>query len=225
MVPFAHSLAEILRGKAAAAVGRDGRERFHRRSAGGKNIAMGGEPLCLPLVLCFVLLLKSMVQNLHLDARGQSPLGSALRQSLDGFGSAPNENSGVAARPQVAPACNQFEIGKDFRGANDSHRLAGAKGNAICPGPGTRFTIHIHEILLRQRPPTGTLAINAGFGQSRGVLSPGVQVHADREREETKNGLVSWLHIAVRIIEVRGWGSSKQINQSCASALHSIHVP
>ena len=45
MVPLAHSLGEAFGGEAAGAVGSDRREGLHFCRTGGKDVAMGGEPI------------------------------------------------------------------------------------------------------------------------------------------------------------------------------------
>ena len=67
VVPLADALAQRFFGEAAAAVGRDRRERRHLRRADREDVAVGGEPVGLLAGLLLVLLGVAVVEDLDLD--------------------------------------------------------------------------------------------------------------------------------------------------------------
>ncbi len=94
MVPLAHALAQILGGKAAAAVGRDGSERFHLGRADGEHVTVSGEPVGLFAGAFGVLFRVAVVEHLHLNAAARK------RARFDAFQRAfgcPHEHSRIPA--------------------------------------------------------------------------------------------------------------------------------
>ena len=163
VVPLTYAFAQVLSRKTPLSVRRRWRKRIHGGGAGREHVAVGGEPVRLLFGLFFILLGIGVIEYLDFNSGRKPP--PALFQRLDRFGCGPDKNSGVAARLQVPPLGDQFEIREQVGGSDHTRGFAGAMDDTIAPTPRVRIAVDVDEMLFAQDCPAGAGAVDARLGK------------------------------------------------------------
>ena len=163
MVPLTDALAQVLSRKTPLAIRRRGRKRLHGGGAGREHVAVGREPVGLLFRLFLVLLGITVIEDLHFNAGGKPPF--SLFQGFNRFRRSPDKNPGVAARLQMTPLRDQLEVRVKLDRPDHADGFAGAMDHPIRPRPRIRLAIDVDEMFLVQRVPTGSGAVDDGFGK------------------------------------------------------------
>ena len=115
-----------------------------------KQVALGGEPFVVSLVL----LGKTWIENLHLDAAREKRTN--LRQPVT-----PGKDAAIARRFEMSPVEFQDEILVHPRGAHHADRQAGIDDHAVARREGILGTVHAHPArhirAIEKRHKTGLL--------------------------------------------------------------------
>ncbi len=169
VVPFADSFGEAFGGEAAGAVGGDGWEGLHFCRTGGKDVAMGGEPIGGCAFALFPVGFVGEIENLDFDAIRE--LSFAGGEVVDGGLAGPGEDAGVSGGLVVSPFANHFEVFDGLGGADHANGIAGAGDGVAIPGPGVFLAVDVDEVLAGEVPPTFSGAIDDGFFEFGGIGS------------------------------------------------------
>ena len=191
VVPLANALAQLFRREAAAAVGRDRRERGHLRGADREDVAVGrepGRPSC------------RAVSRIVPCSRGRGS-GPRCRPAAAVPGLIPSSAFSAAQTkiPELPPErrCRHWatssKLVTGLPGPDHADRLAGAVNDAVFPGPGLGVAVDGGEVVLAQGFPAGAGAVQKGpgsgcrlIGLSRDIRHGEIEYRAKGEHEESK---------------------------------------
>lgn len=161
MVPLVNSFGEALGGEATFAIWSDWWEGCHFGRTGGKDVAVGSEPIGWFSFAPFPIGFVAEIENLHFDPIGKPAFPGG--EFLDGGGAGPSEYAGISGVFFVHPFTNKFEIPDGFLHADDAHRFAGARAVSAVPSPGLEVTVDIHKVFAGELAPPLSGTVNEGF--------------------------------------------------------------
>ena len=153
---------------------------MHFGAAGGEDIAIGGEPVSFLFGIFFVLLFVPVVEDLYLNTGGKT--ASALLEVFDRFRRGPYKNAGVTAKLEMTPLGDEFEIGHDVVGANNTNGMAGAMNHAVGSAPGGGGAIDVGKVGEFEVAPAEGSAVDERFGFFGDAKDKGSQSGCERNK-------------------------------------------